>query len=107
MQPDSWYRYHMYTMMASPCNITHVNVYCGQLGESLCNSKDVQSDDTRGLRLCCRYLLAQSADTLYVAFMGTKQFRDILTNADARLVQLWPNQVTQITLFLAEISHMH
>ena len=41
----------------------------------------------------CRYLVAQSADTLYVAFMGTKQFRDILTNADLRLVRLWPEEV--------------
>lgn len=38
-------------------------------------------------------MLAQSDDTLYVAFMGTKQFRDVLTNVDARLVRLWPDEV--------------
>ena len=45
----------------------------------------------------CRYLVAESADTLYVAFMGTKQFRDILTNADVRLVRLWPEEVHTTT----------
>jgi hypothetical protein len=38
-------------------------------------------------------MLAQGDDTLYVAFMGTKQFRDVLTNVDARLVRLWPDEV--------------
>jgi hypothetical protein len=37
-----------------------------------------------------RYMLAESKDALYVAFMGTKQLRDMWTNARVRLAQLWP-----------------
>ncbi len=37
-----------------------------------------------------RLLVAEGEDALYVAFMGTKQRRDVLTNADARQVPLWP-----------------
>lgn len=35
-------------------------------------------------------LVAEGKDALYVAFMGTKQRRDLLTNANAVLVPLWP-----------------
>ena len=38
----------------------------------------------------CRVLVAEGSDALYVAFMGTKQRRDLLTNANAVLVPLWP-----------------
>lgn len=38
----------------------------------------------------CRVLVAEGGDALYVAFMGTKQRRDLLTNANAVLVPLWP-----------------
>ena len=38
----------------------------------------------------CRVLVAEGEDALYVAFMGTKQRRDLLTNANAVLVPLWP-----------------
>ena len=38
----------------------------------------------------CRVLVAEGKDALYVAFMGTKQRRDLLTNANAVLVPLWP-----------------
>lgn len=35
-------------------------------------------------------MVAQSKDALYVAFMGTKQRRDIVTNAKIGLVPIWP-----------------
>jgi hypothetical protein len=41
--------------------------------------------------LAGRLLVAEGEDALYVAFMGTKQRRDVLTNADARQVPLWPS----------------
>lgn len=48
-------------------------------------------------------MLAQSDDTLYVAFMGTKQFRDVLTNADARLVRLWPHEVIWLKILIPRL----
>ena len=33
--------------------------------------------------------MAESADTLYCAFMGTKFRRDLVTNANVPLVPLW------------------
>lgn len=39
-----------------------------------------------------RYMVAESEDALYVAFMGTKQLRDIWTNARLGMTSLWPDQ---------------
>ena len=36
--------------------------------------------------------MAESDDALYVAFMGTKQMRDIATNANISLAALWPTE---------------
>ena len=38
--------------------------------------------------------MAESGDTLYVAFMGTKQMRDMATNANVSLSALWPTEGT-------------
>ena len=38
----------------------------------------------------CRYLLAESKDAVYVSFIGTKQRRDIMTNANIMQEPLWP-----------------
>ena len=35
-------------------------------------------------------MLAEDEDTLYVAFMGTKQRRDLVANAAVLQVLLWP-----------------
>lgn len=37
-------------------------------------------------------MVAESEDALYVAFMGTKQLRDIWTNARLGMTSLWPDQ---------------
>ena len=37
----------------------------------------------------CRHMVAASADALFVAFMGTKQQRDILANAKIGMTPLW------------------
>ncbi|KAK9820296.1 hypothetical protein WJX72_008693 [[Myrmecia] bisecta] len=39
-----------------------------------------------------RYLVAEGGDALYVAFMGTKARRDLLTNANVVLEPLWPDE---------------
>ena len=39
--------------------------------------------------------MAEGSDALYVAFMGTKQRRDLLTNANAVLVPIWPTPGVQ------------
>lgn len=36
-------------------------------------------------------MLAEDDDTLYVAFMGTKQRRDLVANAAVLQVPLWPD----------------
>lgn len=41
-----------------------------------------------------RYLLAEDSDALYVSFIGTKQRRDIMTNANIMQENLWPGQPT-------------
>lgn len=41
-----------------------------------------------------RYLLAEAGDALVVTFMGTKQRRDLLTNANLILEPVWPEDVT-------------
>lgn len=41
--------------------------------------------------LAFRYLLAESEEALYVAFIGTKQGRDIVTNANIMQQPLWPD----------------
>ena len=41
-----------------------------------------------------RYLLAESKDVLYVAFVGTKQRRDIMTNANIMHEAMWPTSVS-------------
>ncbi|DBA84198.1 TPA: hypothetical protein ACH3X2_006266 [Trebouxia sp. C0005] len=38
-----------------------------------------------------RYLLAEDNDALYVSFIGTKQRRDIMTNANIMQENLWPD----------------
>lgn len=40
-----------------------------------------------------RYLLAEAGDALVVTFMGTKQRRDLLTNANVILEPVWPADV--------------
>lgn len=40
-----------------------------------------------------RYLLAEAGDALVVTFMGTKQRRDLLTNANLILEPVWPEDV--------------
>ena len=40
----------------------------------------------------CRYMVAESGDALYVAFMGTKQMRDMAANANMSLSALWPTE---------------
>ena len=40
----------------------------------------------------CRYMVAESNDALYVAFMGTKQMRDMAANANISLSALWPTE---------------
>ena len=53
-------------------------------------------------RLKHRYLIASGDHTLYVAFMGTKQFRDILTDAGVAHKSLsWAHQGN---IFPSEIS---
>ena len=37
-----------------------------------------------------RFLLAESEDALWVAFMGTKSARDLLTNAHIMMAPVWP-----------------
>lgn len=39
--------------------------------------------------LAFRYVLAESEEALYVAFIGTKQGRDIVTNANIMQQPLW------------------
>jgi hypothetical protein len=41
-----------------------------------------------------RYLLAEDNDALYVSFIGTKQRRDIMTNANIMQESLWPGVPT-------------
>lgn len=36
-------------------------------------------------------MLGESRDALYIAFMGTKQRRDIIANARIGMAPLWPN----------------
>lgn len=38
-----------------------------------------------------RYMLAEDDATLYVAFMGTKQRRDLVTNAAVLQTAVWPD----------------
>ncbi|BDA47931.1 hypothetical protein COCOBI_11-1880 [Coccomyxa sp. Obi] len=42
--------------------------------------------------LAHRYMLGETHDALYVAFMGTKQRRDIVSNARIGMSPLWPNE---------------
>lgn len=39
-----------------------------------------------------RYMVAESSDALYVAFMGTKQMRDVWTNASVGMASLRADQ---------------
>ena len=48
--------------------------------------------------------MAEGSDVLYVAFMGTKQRRDLLTNANAVLVPLWPTSGVQGQVSLVSSS---
>ena len=57
-------------------------------------------------------MVAQSRDALYVAFMGTKQRHDILTNANVGMAPLWPqtgrtSQVTPDVVLQTEASCWH
>ena len=52
----------------------------------------------------CRVLVAEGSDALYVAFMGTKQRRDLLTNANAVLMPLWHTSGVQGQVSLVSSS---
>ena len=62
-----------------------------------------------------RYLLAESKDALYVAFVGTKQRRDIMTNANIMHEAMWPKRThangahtaPQVTLFCTDRQSFH
>ena len=49
----------------------------------------VKDSDLSYMNLC-RYMLAEDEDTLYIAFMGTKQRRDLVANAAVLQVLFWP-----------------
>ncbi len=62
--------------------------------------------------MLARYLLAEDNDALYVSFIGTKQRRDIMTNANIMQENLWPGQPTaadsQVGLPVAKpVLHVH
>lgn len=42
---------------------------------------------------CFRYLIAEGEGRMYVAFMGTKQRRDLVTNANILQEPVWPELV--------------
>ena len=48
------------------------------------------------ISLGCRYIVASSADALYVAFMGTKVLRDYLADANYLQAALWPGAPAQV-----------
>ena len=52
----------------------------------------IQGEDV----LVCRYIIASSADALYVAFMGTKVLRDYLADANYLQAALWPGTQAQV-----------
>ena len=53
-----------------------------------------------------RYIVASSAEALYVAFMGTKVLRDYLTDANYLQAALWPGmQVMVCSLTCAMMLH--
>jgi len=49
----------------------------------------VRASDSRS-RVPARFLLAESEDALWVAFMGTKNARDLLTNGHILMGPVWP-----------------
>lgn len=56
-----------------------------------------QNNFERRLSSCmCRYMVAESCDALYVAFMGTKQMRDVATNANISLSPLRPTEAAKV-----------
>ena len=46
---------------------------------------------TDSIILVARYMLAEDHQTLYVAFIGTKQRRDLVANAAVLQVPFWPD----------------
>lgn len=44
-----------------------------------------------------RYLLGEDRDALYVSFIGTKQRRDIMTNANIMQETLWPDLADDVS----------
>ena len=42
----------------------------------------------------CRCLLGEADGALYMAFMGTKQRRDLVTNAQVLQEPIWPEDVS-------------
>ena len=53
-----------------------------------------------------RYMLGESSDTLYCAFMGTKFRRDLVTNANVPLVPLWA-EPGSAAMTANEVGAMH
>lgn len=58
------------------------------------------------LRLVFRYLLAESEEALYVAFIGTKQRRDIMTNANIMQQPLWPDSSPSPSGQVGSLAHL-
>lgn len=48
--------------------------------------------------------MADSKDALYIAFVGTKQRRDIITNANIMHEKLWPGQVAATGTGASQVS---
>lgn len=53
-----------------------------------------------------RYLLAESEEALYVAFIGTKQRRDIMTNANIMQQPLWPDSPASSSAQVSSLAHL-
>jgi hypothetical protein len=51
---------------------------------------DIQLHDASAL-CTCRYSVAEGENKLYVAFMGTKQRRDLVANANILQEPIWPD----------------
>ena len=51
-----------------------------------------------------RYLLAESKDALYAAFIGTKQRRDIMTNANIMQEAMWHDPADVIESMDEQVS---
>lgn len=58
------------------------------------------------MTLAFRYLLAESEEALYVAFIGTKQRRDIMTNANIMQQPLWPDSPASSSAQVSSLAHL-